>query len=181
MSSTQFLCVVGLSQWWFAQTQHHLFLCRQSVFLSKADSWLAVIFDEEMLQFFQFSWLISHLGLLRASRSAIKPCIVLRLFSWSCAHLRWHCAGFTNAVYWIACCPGEPHLPSFSFQCLRVAGICFQMPWVWTELSRKPKAAWHTNKEIFRELWRWWKAKLFQISSGTYCHEIIAGPHAGWD
>lgn len=33
--------------------------------------------------------------------------------------------GFTNSVYWITCCPGEPHLPYFSFQCLRVAGICF--------------------------------------------------------
>lgn len=45
MSSTQFLCVVGLSQWCFVQTQHHLFMSRQSVFISKADSWLAGIFD----------------------------------------------------------------------------------------------------------------------------------------
>lgn len=90
------------------------FMCRQSVFLPKAGSWLAGIFDKEMLHFTQFSWLISHLGLPRASRSAVKACMLLRLFS-SCAPLRWHCAGFTDVVCQIACCPGEPHLPSFFF------------------------------------------------------------------
>lgn len=142
MSSTQFLCVVGLSQWCIIQTQHHLFMSSQSVFISKADSWLAGIFHYKMLHFTQFSWLLSCLGLLRASRSAITPCIVLRLFSWASTHLRWHPAGFTSAVYQILCCPGEPHLPSFSFQCLRVSWNlflrCFEYDQSCPESQRQP-------------------------------------------
>lgn len=146
MSSTlfPFLSGVGMRQWSVVPRQCHLLVSRKSVFISKADSQLVGIFDESVLLFTDISYWLTYFRLVQASVFAPKPYILLRLYTWACAHLRWHRASLSIALYERVSGGSLSRKASFVlfFEMVslnQLGSVPFSGSWAWTELSSMPK------------------------------------------